>query len=219
MSKFDGVIFDFDGTIAFTAEDVWLAIDYAAEQEGLKIDPEYRKNQVNLARTQAQIFTDNFGELPEEQLKRMCANLNKHYGWITDYPETYMYDGMKEILEELQRRGIPAGIVTNKGERSLRRILEIKGWDKYFTYLFGADSLGDKYKKPGLMKHMIEHSYQGRNCVYIGDSYSDVTASRENNIPCIAVTYGDGDSEDLKAQNPEYVCDDLYQVYSILFDD
>ncbi len=216
--RFEGVIFDFDGTVAFTAEDVWRAIDYAAEREGLAIDPAYRGDQVNLAKTGRQIFVDNFGQLPEQQLQRMCDNLVQHYGYITDYPATYMYPGMKEILERLLEERVPTGIVTNKGEHSLRRILEIKGWGRYFCHLLGADSLGEGHKKPSLMAHMLKTDLAGRSCVYIGDSYSDVTASRENGIPCIGVTYGDGDTEELRAQQPRWLCDDLAQVYNILFE-
>ena len=217
MISCDGVIFDFDGTVAFTAEDVWRAVDYAAEKAGGSIDPEYRSDPVNLSKPAAQIFRDNFGPLTDEQVAEMCRDLSHHYGWITDYPETYMYDGMEEVLAELRHRGIPAGIVTNKGERSLRRILEIKGWSGYFSYLLGSDSLGG-LKKPELIAHMMASDYRSKNCIYIGDSFSDVTASRQNGIPCIAVTYGDGNTEDLIKAKPRYVCGSPREVYRILFE-
>ena len=216
--RFEGVIFDFDGTIAYTAEDVWRAVDYAVELEGHKIDPAFRSVHTNLSKPVRQMYEEIFGgSISDEMFERLCENLDKHYRYITDYPTTYMYEGMEPILQKLRELGIPTGIVTNKGEFSLRRILDIKGWGRYFDFLLGCDSLGDGYKKPQLMAHMLENDFPGKSCVYIGDSYSDVTSSRANGIPCIGLTYGDGDPEALRAEDPDWVCDDLTEVYNILF--
>jgi phosphoglycolate phosphatase len=53
--------------------------------------------------------------------------------------------------------------------------------------------------------------------VYVGDSWSDIRAAHENNIPAVGVLYGDGDPELLLRENPEYSAGDAAALGRLLF--
>ncbi|NLL91365.1 MAG: HAD family hydrolase [Ruminococcaceae bacterium] len=215
--KYSGVIFDFDGTLADSAEDVWLALEYAFEKKGVSIGEAYRNNPVNLSKSIKSIVSENGGDLSEEEIESVKDDIDFHYGQFTNYPNTSLYPGMLELLEELAKREIKTGIVSNKGQRSLERILEIKGLTKYFPYVCGGDFLGKGYGKDDILAHLLDDGFKDLNVIYIGDSYSDIVAAHFNNIDSIGVLYGDGDNDDLIREKPTYICNDPWEINKMFF--
>lgn len=215
--KYDAVLFDFDGTIANTAEDVWLAIDYALAKQGLNLNQEYWGDTRNLAFPLDKILSDNFGDLPENVVIQIGCDVRTYYGSMSVYPSTYMYPGIKEILERLKNEKVKTGIISSKGENSLKRILRLKGWDQYFDFCIGADSIDGLTSKQEQIAFLLSNSIKTKNAVYIGDSYSDIIAARNNNMDAVGVLYGDGDNNLIVAEHPTYICTTAEEAYHFLF--
>jgi len=76
---------------------------------------------------------------------------------------------------------------------------------------------GKEKKKSELISYILEKTgCKPEETVYIGDTWSDVIAARENNIDCIGVTYGDGDTGELLAENPRFCVDSVCELKKIL---
>lgn len=213
MMIYNAVIFDFDGTIAYTAKDVWGSIEYATKRLGCIVPAVIMNDDSNLGLSTLEIFKELEPTPHIEKFEGFNKDISRHYRNISMYPETYLYPGVEELIKLLIKKDIPRYIVTMKPKEPLERILKIKEWDLMFDGWYTPDCFeGVTYTKEELIKILIDTSLQGYECVYIGDSYTDVIAARKNNIDCIGVTYGDGDIQKIIDQKPTYVFDDVYEL-------
>ena len=84
MARFTALIFDFDGTVAYTAPDVWDAVEAGTLVFGKKIDPDYRADPRNLSLHPRKIFEDCLGPLTDEEYWKAQNALSQLYGQDTD---------------------------------------------------------------------------------------------------------------------------------------
>lgn len=217
MPRYSTLIFDFDGTVAYTAADVWDAVEAGTLLFGKQIDPDYRADPRNLSLHPRKIFEDCLGPISDEDYIKAQKALGQYYGQDTDYPKTVLYPGMDEFLERAMTEGLSAGIVTRKSARSLGRILRIKGWDRWFSCWYGSESLGGHKTKAELIDALLKEMGNPSDPVYIGDSAGDIEAAKELGIPSIAVTYGDGDTDKLTASGPDKICYTVPDLYMWVF--
>lgn len=216
--KYNVVIWDFDGTLAYTCEDVWESIEYAANVCNGKVSEIFREKNSNLGRQMEEIFKaiepfpgKGMFEIFQEQIRI-------HYREISDYPNTIFYPGILELLQYLTENSIKCYIISLKPVEALERILVKKGWEGYFDGWFSPDSFKECEKtKSELISHLIKSSHflPGKT-VYIGDTYSDVIAAKDNGVDCIGVTYGDGEAEKLLEADPMAVVDDVYEICQLI---
>lgn len=214
--KYNAVIFDFDGTIAYTSKDVWGSIEYAANRIGSIIPEAVKKDDSNLGSSTLELF-NMLEPLPStERFADFDRYISEHYRSITMYPATFVYPGMEDLIKLLMQKNIPRYIVTMKPKVPLERILRIKKWDFMFNGWYTPDfTEGKTYTKEELLRELISTKLKGYNCVYIGDSYTDVIAAQNNKLDCIGVTYGDGDKQKLIDQKPTYIFDDIYRIIEL----
>lgn len=203
--EFTAVLFDFDGTLADTAADVWDSVAYGFTVCGLTLDPDFSGDPRNLAMPVTRMVELLYPELPEEVGQRVRQNVNYHYQYISQYEKTVLYDGILELLQWLKSRHIPMGILSNKTHDALERVLEIKGWRQYFDAVQGTEPKPvelDKVQRLGA----FAKRFSGRPVAYVGDSPWDVEAARGNGLFSVGVLYGDGDAALVQAAKPDVVC-------------
>ncbi len=207
MNKFTSVLFDFDGTIANTAADVWASVDYGFDRCGYYLPKSFSRDNRNLALPIDEMAKRLYPGISESDCRRIRGSVNNHYRYVTSYDKTVLYDGIAELLGFLKNKSIPTGILSNKGHMSLGRILEKKGWGWYFDDYCGAkDSEGDVTTKEERLKR-FSSGFDTTRCVYIGDTAWDVTAAKQNGFMSVGVLYGDGDRDELLLQKPDVVCE------------
>ena len=214
--RFDTILFDFDGTLADTQEDVWDALDNAAAEIGSKLPGEMRGNPANLAFSMKELFEMLEPPPAPEQLDAFKRETRRYYRIISDLPKTQLYPGIEKLLQRLNKAEIPCYIVSLKEHGALLRTLDLKGWHHYFSGHFSPDSFFKKSMTKSQLLAWLLSELHTKAPVYIGDSYTDVLAARENGIPCIGVTYGDGNTKKLLAAQPEYVVNEAVELEGIL---
>ncbi len=202
------ILWDFDGTIASTSEDVWRSINYAACACGSKLPEGFISNSSNLSKSTLEIFKCL---IPYPGFyKKFDSDISNHYRNLNNFHSTHMYAGIARLILKLKKCGVINAIVTNKPLDALEKILNIKKWIELFDSWISPDSLYSESKVYMSKKEMIslmisKYNISPFDCVYIGDSYSDVESSRENCVDCIAVSYGDGEISALKLARPKYL--------------
>lgn len=214
------VLWDFDGTLADTASDVWASLDYAAQQCGGRLHASF-KSRSNLSLPIRQIYTmisPYPGDHKEEQFKKL---VQVHYRTKNRFDKTVFYPGIEKLLSTLQEKGITSFIVTMKPEQALKSILVSKGWQNYFGGAISPDSYYESLHREMTKAEMIsnvidQRDFNKEDYVYIGDTWSDVEASRDNQIDCIGVTYGDGDEKMLLAKKPKYCARSVDEIHCAL---
>ena len=205
--KYKVILWDFDGTLADTGADVWDSLEYAAGKLGGSMDETFRSCDSNLGKPMEEIFRQVHPFPGEEKLSTFDEWVTIHYRTISEYPKTEFYPGIHGILEEARAQGVRNYIITLKPEEALLRILRKKGWSELFEGCFSPDSFGEEIRSKAqvIADVMASGQMERETTVYIGDTFSDVTAAHANNIPCIGVTYGDGDTEKLLEAGPDFL--------------
>lgn len=223
------VLWDFDGTLADTGADVWASLAYAAGRCGGKLPEGFVCDDANLGMPMAEIFRRVEPFPGPGAFDRFDEDVRVHYRMINDYPRTRLYPGVLGLLGRLRRERIRSAIVTNKPRQALERLLEAKGWSSLFDgwitpdwpvsrldgLAYGGCAGGsgtgtDGMDKTAMIARMIARfAATPAECVYVGDTWSDVDAAHANGVSCIAVTYGDGDTEALLARSPEHCVGDV----------
>ncbi|MEA5050785.1 MAG: HAD family hydrolase [Oscillospiraceae bacterium] len=217
MAKYDAVIFDFDGTVAYTAADVWDSLRWAARRLGGELDGEFSKNDANLGLPMERIFAA--AQPCGGDVRAFDELVRQHYRTLSEYPKTALYEGMRPLLERLGREGIGRYVISQKPLEPLTRILRRKGWSGLFEGWFSPDSFGETAAtKAQTIGWLLGHALRGKSAVYAGDTWSDVEAAHASGIPCIAALYGDGDTARLLAAGPDLCARTAAEIGDCLFE-
>jgi 2-phosphoglycolate phosphatase len=185
-----GVLFDLDGTLLDTANDLGEALNYVLRQYGIaevtreKYRPIASDGALGLLTLgfAEQLKNLNYEQLRAEFLAYYEANIAVH---------TCLYPEVSELLLSLNERKIPWGIVTNKPEGLTRLLLP------YFTEfenclsLIGGDTLTNRKPHPEpILKACEEISVASNRCLYVGDALRDIQAGNSANSTTVVAKWG-----------------------------
>lgn len=210
--KYKAVIFDLDGTLLNTLEDLHTAVNYALEKFNLPIitleqTRMFVGNGVEKLMERA-IGQDNQALLPE------ALKCFKEYYSVHSKEKTRPYDGVTELVEKLIAENIKCAIVSNKFDGAVKS-LAVEYFGKMFLSAVGESSAVRKKPAPdSVLFVMNELGVSKEETVYVGDSDVDIKTAENAGIKCISVLWGFRDKEFLIknggkifAQNPEEVFD------------
>ena len=126
------------------------------------------------------------------------------------------FDGIVDILDWLQSRNIPVGLVTGKGPKSLAITLEVLGLEHYFNAIETGSPL--RANKPECLRNVLEKfGHSPDESVYIGDSPSDITACQEVSIPIYAAAWAKTtDVPKLESLQPNHIVRSVAELKRLL---
>ena len=186
----DAVLFDLDGTLVDTAPDMGAALNNLLLEENLEplplatIRPLVSQGGLVLTRLG---FAD---QVPEAEIEPLRLRYLQHYHAIVA-DESRLFDGYPEILDELEARSIPWGIVTNKPEWLTHPLLEQLGLASRTGVVIGGDTL--EQRKPHPLPLQIAAERLGvscNNCIYVGDDERDIVAGKAAEMKTLVAAYG-----------------------------
>jgi phosphoglycolate phosphatase len=200
------LVFDLDGTLIDSAQDLCNSVNAALAQFGRTPLPDptiasFVGNGAPLLMRRSLAMAD--GALPEEVDENLLADAYAYF--IQHYREhkldfTYAYDGVLEALAALKQLHDTPGntsrtmaVLTNKPVRPARGICEGLGMADYFIHIYGGDSFPLKKPDPlGIRTLMAEAGASPDETVMIGDSKVDVATARNAGAWCIGCDFGFG---------------------------
>lgn len=121
------------------------------------------------------------------------------------------FDGVVDMLQKLMQK-YRLHVVTNKRFIPTMRIIRHLGWEEYFVSVHSPDSFSSTLHSKQIMIAAIMSSWSmnTKSCVYVGDTGADVEAAMANNIGCLLVKHGYGEST---CQNVLYDVNGLMQYF------
>lgn len=184
------VLFDLDGTLIDTAPDFIRCLNELRQQHGLPALPaeHIRQSVSNGARAMVKV---GFGLEPEHP-----DYTGKHTAFLDLYEagvavETCLFDGMETLLQSLENRRIPWGIVTNKPVRFAAPLVQALGLDERCASLICPDHVVQRKPDPEpLFLACQQIGADPARAVYVGDHERDIESGRNAGMKTIAVRYG-----------------------------
>lgn len=183
------IIFDLDGTLVDTAEDLRRAVNYAVEPYG--IAPYDRQQLIDMVgegitslmqKALGPVGGDN--DLIERAVGRFLEHYEAH---LVDC--TRPYEGVAQMLGALA--GVQKAVLSNKRTVPSDNILKALGLRDHFDAVFGSDAVPEKKPSARAVGHVLEHfGASAQEALMVGDSTYDIQAARAANIKVAAVSYG-----------------------------
>lgn len=213
MRIYDTVLFDLDGTLLDTLDDLTDSANHILETNGYPI------------RTRAEIrsFLGNGSRrliaraLPYgEETPRFEELFSDYKAWYNSHCEmkTMPYPGVENVLRELRAAGCAAAIVTNKHAAAAAPLRE-----RFFpgvTVIGQRDGLRQKPSPDMVEEALSQLGKTRKGAVYVGDSEVDFQTARNAGLPCILVTWGFRDREQLAKLEPEHLADTPQELLKLL---
>jgi phosphoglycolate phosphatase len=192
--QFQHIIFDLDGTLVDSLDDVAEAIVAAYARCGCALSLSRDEIRARLGHQIRAILRGLTPDLPEAALEAIRLAYRELYD-CGSMAFTRVYPGVSESLDGLARAGKCLYLVTNKPERATRRVLAACGLAA-FRRVLCPDTLAAgaaAMSKAALLQELVRReALPGELCVYIGDTSEDVQAAREAGVASLVVLHGYG---------------------------
>ncbi len=197
-----GILFDLDGTLLSSLEDLTDAVNYTLAHYGCpsRTLQEIREFIGNGALRLIELSLP--GKDTDPDAKEVLAFYQQYYRSHSNI-KTAPYTGILEALEELKKE-YPLAIVTNKPHGAAVPLCKEQFGD---IYTLGEEPGCPRKPAPDMVfKAMAAIGVE--KCVYVGDTEVDMLTAGNAGGPCLTVTWGYRDREELMAQGAKYLCDD-----------
>lgn len=184
------VLFDLDGTLIDTAKDMARALNQLlTEEEQPTLEYDLIRSEVSHgARAMIVLAFDEAEDSDRfEQLRQRFLDIYKQ----NIHVETTLFPMMDEILDTLEARDIPWGIVTNKPSWLTIPLLESMQLKDRAATITCADTVGIAKPNPKpMLNACMEINVEPEHVMYVGDDERDVEAAHNAGMPCIALRCG-----------------------------
>lgn len=211
---YDTVIFDLDGTLLDTLDDLRDSCNYALSTIGAppRTWTEIRRFVGNGIRNLMEQAVP--GGLENPQLEAAYATMQS---WYREHNQikTAPYDGVQALIQELKARGIPMAVVSNKPDTSVQMLMQ-----RWFPQI--SVGIGEKAglrRKPE--RDMVDYARtllggEKNRTVYVGDSEVDLETAVNAEVDCISVTWGFRDRELLAEKGAKQFADTPEELLALL---
>ena len=213
--KYDLIIFDMDGTIVNTLEDLKNSLNYVLQQAG------YQTRTLEEVRT----FVGNGirktieralpSDIEEEKIDELFSLFMDYYA-IHNTDNTKPYNGVIDLLKELKHLGYKTAVVSNKQDSAVKSLCK-----KFFTGLFDVE-IGEKEniaKKPDpdeVNEVLKILNIDRTKSIYIGDSEVDIQTAQNSKMKSIIVDWGFRDRKFLYEHGAEVIVSNPSEILDII---
>jgi phosphoglycolate phosphatase len=204
--RIDGVLFDLDGTLLDSAPDLYAALVRQCQEEGVPVPP-YAPVREVVSRGSRAVLRCAFGHLGEPAVEARVERYLALYEAVMG-EATRPFDGVLELLAQLEARGTRWGIVTNKPGFLTDELLRRIGWDTRAAAVVSGDTLPVKKPDPAPVRLACERAgIEPAHSLFVGDDRRDVLAGAAAGLYTVAVAWGYLDGGDPHEWSADAVLD------------
>lgn len=214
---YKAVIFDLDGTLLDTLDDLMNAVNFALREFSF---PERSREEIRtfIGNGVVRLMERSTPDGTDSITQKKCLDTFRRYYLEHMADNTSPYKGIIPLLERLKAEGISTAVVSNKLHSAVVGLCE-----DYFPSLIDIP-LGvaeEKERKPSplnVYKAMEILSSDKENTIYVGDSNVDVETAHRADLKCIGVTWGFRDRNELLAHSCDYIADTSDEVLKLILE-
>ena len=214
--KYNTVIFDLDGTLLNTLEDLGDSVNFALKSFGYPTRT-YEEVKSFVGNGIKDLLTKAVPIGTDEETTLRCLQAFKNHYKTNMQNKTLPYEGIIALLKELNSKGIKLGIVSNKYD------FGVKNLNKYYFKDLIPVAIGEREgvrKKPApdtVLTAMKELGSKKEECLYVGDSGSDMITAKNAGIKSVGVTWGFRDAESLRESGAIFLINSPKELLELLY--
>ena len=209
------VIFDMDGTVLNTLDDLATSVNYVLTRYGMPVHctEDYRRYFGNGIRYALECAVPKGTE--ETTIDQMLPVFKEHYN-AHCLDKTRPYDGIPELMKALRDRGFKLAIVSNKIDSAVKE-LNAKFFSAYVDVTIGErEGIQRKPAPDTVVQALKELKSSKHEAVYIGDSEVDLQTAANAGLPCISVLWGFREKDFLTEQGATVFANTPQEIYDLL---
>ena len=205
------IIFDLDGTLVDSLVDITNAVNYAVKPIGMDGQSEESIRALvggGISGLLSQLVGEGGTAFLDAAVDRFVSYYNEH-----TVEHTLVYDGVEDVLKELSSHNM--GVISNKREVLVKKIVSELGLDPYLGQIYGSDSAEEKKPSPVPIIKMMEYfGVAAGDTMIVGDGEADIGAGQAAGITIVSVTYGYRTKEQLSGA--DYYIDDVKELPALI---
>lgn len=217
VRRYDTVIFDLDGTLMDTLEDLADAVNEILRRNSYPVRTIQHVRRIvgnGLKQTLTLCLPEGTAQ---EEIDRLLPEFAAYYQAHCQI-KTKPYDGIEDTLRKLCARGYKLAIVSNKRDEAVKT-LNRECFEAYVKVAIGENESEGIRKKPApdtVYQALKELGSEKERAVYVGDSEVDKKTADNAGLPCISVDWGFRDREELEKLEPAYLISRPEELLEIL---
>ncbi|MBN1269185.1 MAG: HAD family hydrolase [Kiritimatiellae bacterium] len=217
MGSILGIIFDLDGTLLDTLEDIADSMNAVLARHGWPVhEPDAYRYFVGDG-IEELVRRSLPGGLPDDGRVEEClATMRREYAdrWSD---KTRPYDGIPELLDALERRGVKMAVLSNKPDHFTREMVEYYFGLGRFVPAFGTRSgVPPKPDPTASFEIARQLGIEPTHFAHVGDTPVDMQTARAADMLAVGVTWGFRPAEELRAAGAEVLVDHPRNVLALL---
>ena len=207
------IIFDLDGTLLNTLEDLTCSINFMLSKFGYsQKNKEEIKNYVGngVYKLIERAIPDGISNPNFDD----CVKIFKNHYKNNMYNKTSAYAGIEAMLEKIKNKNILTAVASNKFDLAVKELCE-KYFGNLIDYAIGENEKYGINKKPApdmILKILDKYGINSANALYVGDSEVDIQTAKNCKIKCISVTWGFKTREFLTENGGENIIDNPDEI-------
>ncbi|HRT82192.1 MAG TPA: HAD hydrolase-like protein, partial [Oscillospiraceae bacterium] len=213
--KYNGIIFDFDGTVADTGDGIFNGVYAALDKMGIAHPPK-EELRYFIGPPLNDSFHKLFG-LNDEECDFAVSAYREYYSRQGLY-EFELYEGMEQLLKDLKAHGARLGLASAKPEVFLKRIVDHMDFNKYFDIVAGHPLTNKHPDKSAVIKRAAEALKLGAGAKYlmVGDTRFDILGAKSLGMDSVGVLFGYGSREEFEEAGADYTVEKPSDILSLV---
>ncbi len=211
MKKFEGIIFDIDGTLTATNDLIFATFNHITKKYLNRI---YTPKEITsfFGPTEDVIVKKLMGDKYEEAMK------DYHDFYESNHPKmVHAFEGIVELVKELHNKNIYLSIYTGKGRRTSEITLKQIGLYDYFNMIVSGDDIkGHKPSPEGIKKFIEKFNLPREKVLMIGDAPADIKAARATGIKVATVLWDSYAKDEVLKMGSDYYFNTVEELRSFL---
>ncbi len=198
--SFHSLIFDLDGTLSDPFLGIYRCMNFALASFGYHPRSE-QDIKAHIGPPLEETISKYIDSDDETLIRQVIEKYRERYGEF-GYKENTLYQGIPEMLQELQRLNMPMGVCTSKLRSNAVKIIELFNLADYFDFVSGPEFGMSKAQQLDLL---LQDGSISENSLMIGDRAIDLISAHKNGLSGAGVTWGFGSEDELLAEQPRFL--------------